>query len=173
MNRLRWSLACCAWYARNPSQPTRPERASTAASPQMSAMRTGDIGGVAVLVRTNPVVFAVDRVLVVAVRDGRVIGSLGVRRVSPVRLLRWLGHSVFLGRTHLPCGGSSIVSHVCSSLALRARFDCVYTCPSGPTYVPVAGSYSAAAIGGSTGPGGGAACAGGGPGGNCGTAWPE
>ena len=91
--------------------------------------------------------------------SGRV-GDLGTARLRLGCARRLLG-----GRrlAQFPVGGSSIVCHVRSSVALRARLDCVYTRPSGPTYVPVAGSYSAAAIGGGAGPGGGAACAGGDP----------
>ena len=101
---------------------------------------------------------------VVAVRRLFGLGRLGGLATARLRLG---GARRLLGGCRLaqfPVGGSSIVCHVCSSVALRARLDCVYTRPSGPTYVPVAGSYSAAAIGGGAGPGGGAACAGGEPG---------
>src|SRR5258707_15635308 len=62
-------------------------------------------------------------------------------------------------------GGTSIVCHVLSPGASSARSDCVYWRPSGPVYVPVAGSYWAAAIGGGGGGGGPGPAAGGGAGG--------
>jgi hypothetical protein len=48
----------------------------------------------------------------------------------------------------LPVGGVSICCHVRCVPAPPASVGCLYLCPSGPTYSPVAGSYSAAAIGG-------------------------
>src|SRR5258705_7064051 len=69
-------------------------------------------------------------------------------------------------------GGPSIVCHVLSPGASSARSDCVYWRPSGPVYVPVAGSYWAAAIGGGAGAGGAGPPVGGAPGGRCGGGLP-
>src|SRR6202008_4006203 len=72
-------------------------------------------------------------------------------------------------------GGINMFCHDFSFAAPGVSSALEYTWPSGPTYIPVPGSYSKAAIGGGGGPdgSGGSTCPGGSsPGLFCGPPWP-
>ena len=135
---MRSSAALRDSYARKPSQPHSPASATTATSPRMVASRTCDIRGLAGASSRRRVLVGVSSasslgfVVASSASDSSASSVLGVGLSASAVGLRGRPRSIpRRGQQHrLPC------LLLCGA---TGRSACVYTCPSGPTYVPEPG----------------------------------